>query len=357
MGRFYTGPEGRGGTPKAIAADAAGNSYVTGYSLSHATEYDYATVKYDWAGVEQWAAQYTPPVYGRDLAYAIAVDQDGFVYVTGSSTGDSGTGLDYATVKYDPGGEEEWAARYDHASGPDYAHDVAVDGAGNVYVTGSSGSTTDFATVKYNASGGEEWVRRYSSSGSEHDGSRAIALDSAGNVYVTGYWDDDGPDYCTLSYDPDGNLRWVATYGGVGGHDHTWAIAIDEAGAVYVTGSSSNAALDGDCATIKYAPVASVPTVDHDMPPRVALHATAPCSGSTTLTLALGFDALRARLAVYSVDGRLVAPLLDRPLAAGSHEFTWDGRDAQGRRVASGVYFASAIADEAEARTKLVVLR
>jgi uncharacterized delta-60 repeat protein len=355
---FYAGPEGRGGTPRAIAVDADGNSYVTGYSLSHATEYDYVTVKYDWAGVEQWAAPYTLPVYGRDMAYAVAVDQDGFVYVTGASTGDSGTGFDYATVKYDPAGDEEWAARYDHASGPDYAHDVAVDGAGNVYVTGASGSTRDFATVKYNASGGEEWVRRYSSDGSHEDGARAMTLDSAGNIYVTGYWEDDGPDFCTLSYDPDGNLRWAATYAGFeGGYDHAWAIAIDEAGAVYVTGSSTSAEPGGDCVTIKYEPVASVPAVDHDGPPRVALRARTPCSGNTTLTLSLGFDASRMKAAIYDVDGRLVAPLFDGPVEAGEHLLAWSGRDRDGRRVASGVYFAAVTADGAEARIKLVVLR
>lgn len=185
-----------------------------------------------------------------------------------------------------------------------------------------------------------------------------MTLDPAGNVYVTGYWEDDAPDFCTLSYDPDGNLRWTATYAGVsGGYDHAWAIAIDEAGAVYVTGSSSNAALDGDCATIKYAPVASVPASGHGELPRVALRAPTPCSGSTTLTLTLGVDASRARVAIYSVDGRLVTPLQDGPVEAGEHEFVWDGRDGNGRRVASGVYFAVVTADEAVARAKVVVLR
>jgi hypothetical protein len=44
------------------------------------------------------------------------------------------------------------------------------------------------------------------------------------------------------------------------------------------------------------------------------------------------------RLAVYSLDGRLVTTLLDEPRAAGDHEVTWTGRDAAGNPVASGQY-------------------
>lgn len=45
-------------------------------------------------------------------------------------------------------------------------------------------------------------------------------------------------------------------------------------------------------------------------------------------------------LAVYDVRGALVAHLVRQDLAAGSHEVRWNGRDGQGRPVASGVYFA-----------------
>ncbi len=47
----------------------------------------------------------------------------------------------------------------------------------------------------------------------------------------------------------------------------------------------------------------------------------------------------RVELAIYSVDGRLIRALVEEERAAGSHEVTWDGRDAQGQRMAGGVYF------------------
>lgn len=44
-------------------------------------------------------------------------------------------------------------------------------------------------------------------------------------------------------------------------------------------------------------------------------------------------------LRLYSISGRLVRTLVDRPLGAGAHEYLWDGRDADGGVLPSGVYF------------------
>lgn len=149
-----------------------------------------------------------------DGATAIAVDDSGNVYVTGSSTG-SGTGSDYATIKYDSLGQEQWVARY---NGPgndaDLATGIAIDGSGNVYVTGGSGDSvtgSDYATIKYDSSGQEQWVARYHEP--ENFGARAsdIAIDRLGNAYVTGAvrkspiqydWD-----YATVKYTPDRTPR------------------------------------------------------------------------------------------------------------------------------------------------------
>lgn len=46
------------------------------------------------------------------------------------------------------------------------------------------------------------------------------------------------------------------------------------------------------------------------------------------------------RLAVYDVAGRLIRTLLDVDLPAGSHQAVWDGKDAAGRGMPSGSYFA-----------------
>ncbi len=63
-----------------------------------------------------------------------------------------------------------------------------------------------------------------------------------------------------------------------------------------------------------------------------------PFNPRTTIRFALP-AAGRARLSVYDVTGRRVRTLVDSELSAGDHEVVFDGADARGRSLASGVYF------------------
>jgi hypothetical protein len=132
--------------------DAAGNVYVTGYNTASVGNRNYATVKYNSAGVKQWVAGYNGPGNSHDEAYALAIDDAGNVYVTGYSYGLSGT-TDYATIKYNNAGSRQWVARYNGpASASDTSVAIKVDGSGNVYVTGSSAGpkgNLDYFTIKY----------------------------------------------------------------------------------------------------------------------------------------------------------------------------------------------------------------
>ena len=149
-----------------IAVDKTGKVYVTGES-----DGDYSTMKYDAAGTMQWIEFYNGPGSSYDRAASMTIDTIGNIYITGASVGLAGFD-DYATVKYNSIGSEEWIVRY---NGPANLNDrpvaIAVDRLGNVYVTGSSDSIyvssffysheiTDYATIKYNSSGKEEWVAR-----------------------------------------------------------------------------------------------------------------------------------------------------------------------------------------------------
>src|SRR5574341_975267 len=181
--RRYNGTGNGYDYASALAVDGSGNVYVTGSSEGSGTFSDYATIKYAPNGDTLWVRRYKGPGNPGDGALALAVDGSGNVYVTGYSVG-SGTYYDYATIKYASNGDTLWVRRY---NGPgnfyDVAYALAVDGSGNVYVTGysvGSGTFSDYATIKYAPNGDTLWVRRYNGPGNCGDGAYALAVDGSG---------------------------------------------------------------------------------------------------------------------------------------------------------------------------------
>ncbi|WP_375433978.1 SBBP repeat-containing protein [uncultured Hymenobacter sp.] len=240
-----------------VATDTAGNVYVTGYSF-RGSSYDYATVKYSASGEQLWEVVYNGSGNSADVPTSIAVDAAGNVYVTGSSTGSS-SGYDYLTIKYSASSGLLWVARYNGPSdNDDVATSLAVDAAGNVSVTGFSdggSSSYDYVTIQYSASGEQLWQARYNGPANNFDLPTNVAVDGSGNVYVTGTsYTDTQSDYATLKYAANGQQQWVALYNEPsGGYDLVRGLAVDAAGNVAVTGTSDNGT-SYDYATLKYAP-------------------------------------------------------------------------------------------------------
>ena len=62
-------------------------------------------------------------------------------------------------------------------------------------------------------------------------------------------------------------------------------------------------------------------------------------------------------LKIYNILGQKVRTLVDEPKRAGSHEVIWDGRDDQGKDVASGIYFYQLTAGDYKKTKKMVLIR
>ena len=251
----------------ALVIDSSGSIIITGGSVGSGTGYDYFTIKYSSAGDTLWTRRYNGPKNSKDIAYSIALDDSQNIFITGESEGLTGThGIfeDYATVKYNPDGDFQWAARYNGPAGDyDKANSICVDSEGNIYVTGvsdggSSGSGEphfDYATIKYNSAGLTQWIRRYNSSNSEDEGV-IVKADVLGNIFVTGYSTDVGTfaDYATINYSSDGDTTWISRYNGPASNDdRASSLAVDNLGNVFVTGKSYGGSITNyDYTTIKY---------------------------------------------------------------------------------------------------------
>jgi uncharacterized delta-60 repeat protein len=255
---FYNGPGNDWDEALAITVDGSNNIYVTGGSPGSGTQKDFATIKYNPSGSEEWTARYNGPGNGDDEARAIAVDNSGNVYVTGYSAG-SGS-FDYATVKYNSSGTEVWTARFNGtANSDDQTTSIAVDNSGNVYITGYSTGLIydyDYVTIKYDSAGAEQWHSAYNGPGNFIDYACKVAVDDSGNVYTAGWSGGSNGfnDYATVKYNSLGVQQWVSRYHGPQseGDDACYGMTIGCDGNIYVTGGSISESGDRDYLTVKY---------------------------------------------------------------------------------------------------------
>jgi uncharacterized delta-60 repeat protein len=348
----------------ALFVDGKRNVYVTGSSEQSNFTPDYVTVKYDITGEQQWVANYNGPGNDWDSAIGLAVDDVGNVYVTGFSR-NSGINGDYATVKYNSSGAEQWVARYDGpANLADQAIAMAIDGIGNVYVTGystGSGTSLDYATVKYDSLGVEQWVARYNGPANLDDQPTALALDGSGNVYVTGcsFGSSNSGDYATVKYNGDGIQQWVARYDGRdNGYDVAAGIALDSYGNILVTGFSSE--FNGRVyTTIKYI---QIPTglieIPLEIPQKYQLlqNYPNPFNPITTINYQLP-RSVDVKLIIYNVLGQKVKTLVDQRVEAGYHNVKWDSKDDNGKVAPTGIYVYRLTTREFVQSRKMLLIR
>jgi hypothetical protein len=323
-----------GGGASAIAADGAGNAYVTGSTLSTdfpITAGAFQTTNQAGAngGTNAFIAKLNPT--GTELIYstylggnnydqgnAIAVDAAGDAYVAGETassnfpvttgalqTTSEGTAKGYLTgfvAELNPSGTNLIYSTYLGGSAGDWATAIAMDAAGEAYVAGQTYSTdfpvtqgafqvqnnaaglqvTNAFVTKLNPAGtallystylggGGERLVRLGGCGSgqsvptgEEDGADAIAVDAAGNAYVTGTavstdfpvtagayqtQNNAAANQLTNAFiaklNPTGTALVYSTYlGGSGGPapgtpcvgDASFALAVDSGGNAYVAG-------------------------------------------------------------------------------------------------------------------------
>jgi hypothetical protein len=191
----------------AIASDAAGNSYLVGYthgvlpggSAAGSSGSDAFIAKYDTNGIRLWLRQFGTPF--SDQAQAVAVDSEGNPYVGGLTFGDmdgAGPGTHQGTsdafvVKFDSNGNRLWTRQ---AGTPQQEAVMALaaskTASTNIFsagwtqgsFAGAHAGNNDGFVVNYGTDGTEIWRRQFGTAGVDYV--HGIASDGGTNLYLTG---------------------------------------------------------------------------------------------------------------------------------------------------------------------------
>lgn len=260
-GKIINGTEDWG---EGIAVDAAGSAYVTGYT--YAPDFPVTAGAFDTtrAGLDAFVTKFTADgtalVYstflggaGREQGQGIAVDANGNAYVTGvTESFDSPFTVAYEGFPVTPGAYQikgsydafvsklnpkgsalVYSTYLGGNAGVDRGWAIALDNAGNAYITGDTGSI-DFPTINaiqagYGGGMADAFVTKLNTSGSAlvystflggnlSDEGRGIASDGSGGVYVTG-------DTSSANF-PTSNPFQASNGGGIGNHDDAFVVKI-----------------------------------------------------------------------------------------------------------------------------------
>lgn len=264
-----------------IAVDASGNVYMTGLlrgrdirfgatSVANEGVYNAFVAKLDPTGKWQWAV--VEKGNGYDAGNGIAVDGSGNVYVAGNFQGttaqfgstilrNAGYRGDVFVAKLDASGSWLWAVR-GGSNADENGSAIAVDRAGNAYVTGTvAGSSAQFGSIvltkkdasldlfvgKLSTAGDWQWVM--AGGGDGEDAGAAIAVDAGGRATVAGSFEGStarfgalptlttagGADVVVAQVETDGTWRWAVGGGGLG-DDYSRALALTPTGSAQVVG-------------------------------------------------------------------------------------------------------------------------
>jgi hypothetical protein len=303
----YCGFIGGGGDESAsgIAVDGGGNAYVTGFTtsdeasfpveagpdLEHNLNSDAFIAKVNGAGSGLVYCGYIGGA-GDDYALGIALDGSGNAYVVGNTfsnelsfpvtSGPDTTYNDWSSESYgdafvakvNSSGSQLVYCGYIGGIDVDAATGIAVDGAGNAYVTGETSSrqgtglfpvgigpdlthngNADAFVAKVEPSG-ESLVYCGYIGGTDNDRSMSIVVDKSGGAYLAGYTEsvqttfpekagpdlthNGGADAFVAKVTPSGDSLVYCGYIGGSMSDEARGIAVDGNGNAYVTGSTAS---------------------------------------------------------------------------------------------------------------------
>ncbi len=254
----------RGAIANAATLGPDGNLHVTGYSIEAGGNQDFLTVKLTSDGQLVHRSQHSTAGFntGSDEGLAVAADAAGNTYVAGYWRPDPVAGepdrhLDTMTLKYSPTGDLLWTYSTSRPR-EEAATAIVVDGDGNVYVAGAWLAATENNgwIESYSADGALRWTYEFDEPGAYDEnwfvdlkwGADGRLYAGVDNERVTGY------DPTVVVFATDGALLSRESYDAGTSSDSCFAFDVDPAGNLYFGGNSYFGAAGSDLLIIKVSP-------------------------------------------------------------------------------------------------------
>jgi hypothetical protein len=349
-----------------------GGYILTGYSESSGPgNADVVLIKTDALGNLTWENSYGGD--SSDVGECVQQTSDGGYVVVGT-TRSFGAGLeDVYLIKTDPSGHPLWSRTYG-GSEDDWGRSVEEADDDGYFIAGGTRSSgagaSDVYLLRTDASGSLLWSKTFGDSG--NDEGNSIDLTSDGGCIIAGETKSSGgmPDIYLIKTDASGGALWTWSregYAGIVGRavrqtaDGGYIVAGD---GLY-SGASGRALFNRDVYYVKVSdPFTGIEEPSTSSPsPRafgLAQNYPNPFNPVTTIGFHVPGDESEKRfvhLAVFDLRGRHVTTLVDSELEPGEHRVVWDGKNARGERVPSGIYMYTLRCEEETSTRKMVLLR
>ena len=339
-------------SPNSICSDIQGNVYVTGSGSSLNTGYQWATIKYNKDGIQQWIRTYFGPwgQYGNP-AYSVKIDNQRNAYVAGDArilfdlTG-------FGTIKYNSNGDSIWTRVYKEPNivqASNYAKDLEIDDFGNVYVFGRGHESIinpngAYTVVKYNSLGNILWVINDTNG---HDPSK-ISLFGNSKIFITGNL---GYKMYSAGYDSSGEKifsSFYPPYNNANRYYTSLKTFIDKYNGLFIFGSCIDTLV-----LMKYLLPSNIGNISTETPSSYSLGQNYPNPFNSMCNVQFSMsNAGNAKLVVYDVMGREVQTLVNERLQPGTYEASFDGS-----KLNSGVYFYKLVTGNFTETKKMLLIK
>lgn len=336
-------------TGRSIRQTADGG-YIIGGEIRSAPFFDVYLLKISASGAVEWSQTFNRTL--NDYGYEVQITSDGGYIITGYTQEPNGF-YDVWLIKTDATGNSEWLRTFG-SSVMDFALSVAQVSDGGFVVSGFSNSFSgnqmdDLYVIRTDSSGSAIWERSYGLP-DEQDYGYMIRQTSDGHFVVagaTGSVIDESFDIRLTKIDSaNGDFIWNNSFGTPGKFDFAYFVQETSdngfliAGELDRTGPDSAQVVviktdaDGNITTTSLAPAGeAIPatfTLEQNYPN--------PFNPETVIRYSLSVNS-SVTLKVYDIMGQEINTMAGGQQAPGSYRVNWDGRDAAGRQVDSGVYF------------------